>query len=124
MLSGGKAVAQNFEFMKRAKRAFTNWPKPEVVLKDPDNVFCHVRKLPLTNPKFDRLAEEIVTFEHDKKLVGFLWHSLQIVIYNYLKTSEYLPTQIQSGVQYLSKLKKKKVDYFKKDLKQLNKMAN
>ena len=46
MLSGGEAVAQHFEFVKRAKRAFTNWPKPEVVLKGPDNVFCHVRKLP------------------------------------------------------------------------------
>ena len=32
--------------MKQAKRAFTNWPKPEIVLKGPDNVFCHVRKLP------------------------------------------------------------------------------
>ena len=28
------------------KQVFTNWPKLEVVLKGPDNIFCHVKKLP------------------------------------------------------------------------------
>ena len=39
---------------------FTNWAKLEVVLKGPDNVFCHVRKLPLTNSKWDGTAKEII----------------------------------------------------------------
>ena len=30
----------------QAKWAFTNWSKTTVVLKSPDNIFCHVRKLP------------------------------------------------------------------------------
>ena len=54
MLSGGKAVAEHFEFVKRA---FTNWPKPEVVLKGPDNVFCHVRKLSPDKFQMRRLAD-------------------------------------------------------------------
>ena len=40
-------VTQNLEFVKQAKQGFTNWP--EVALKGPDNIFCHVRKLPLDN---------------------------------------------------------------------------
>ena len=35
MLSGGEAVAQHLEFVKQV---FTNWQKPEVVLKGPNNI--------------------------------------------------------------------------------------
>ena len=30
--------------MKRAQRAFTNWPNIEVNFNPPDNIFCHVSK--------------------------------------------------------------------------------
>ena len=46
MLSRGAAVAQLSEFVKQGQQAFTNWPKPEAVLKGPENEFCHARKLP------------------------------------------------------------------------------
>ena len=35
-------------------------------IKGPDNVLFHIRKLPLTNSKWDHLAKEIITHEHDK----------------------------------------------------------
>ena len=66
MLSGGEAIAKHLEFVKQASQASTNWPKPEVVFKCPDNIFCHVRKLPSKKYKWDCLVKEIVTHKHEK----------------------------------------------------------
>ena len=46
ILSGSEAVAQHLEFVKQA---FTNWLKPEVVLKSPDTVFEKTRPQQILN---------------------------------------------------------------------------
>ena len=45
---------QNFDQAKQGKQAFTNWPKQEVVLKGPDNIFCYIRGLKTPQLEFLR----------------------------------------------------------------------
>ena len=64
MLSRDKAVAQHLKSVKQVKGAYTNWAKPEVVLKGPDNLILSCEK---TTPRqIPNNIEEIVTHKHDK----------------------------------------------------------
>ena len=58
MLSRGEHY---LEFVKQEKEAFTNWPKPEVVLKGPDNIFCHLKKLPQQIPNETFWPKKLLT---------------------------------------------------------------